>query len=106
MNGPSEASHLLRMARKDPQATRADYYDGLRQVTERDDWETWMRSFLNSVARQSEDALSRAKRINGLLQEQGIVAPATEAKRHRLFCAKALLDILKEPARISAAFKT
>lgn len=134
------------------EATRADYYDGLRQVTERADWETWVRYFLNGVARQSEDALSRAERINrlletwrttlagkpntrvalqmldllgtnpfvtprgaeeklgiayntvmravGLLQEQGIVAAATEAKRDRVFCAKALLDILEEPARL------
>lgn len=135
------------------EASRADYYDGLRQVTERADWETWVRYFLNGVARQSEDALSRAERINrlletwrdamagkrntrvalqmldllgsnpfvtprgaeeklglayntvmraiGLLQEQGVVTAATEAKRGRLFCAKAILDILEEPARLT-----
>ncbi len=135
------------------EATRADYYDGLRQVAERADWETWVRYFLNGVARQSEDALSRAERINrlletwrttlagkpntrvalqmldllgtnpfvtprgaeaklgiayntvmravGLLQEQGIVAAATKARRDRVFCAKALLDILEEPARLT-----
>jgi Fic family protein len=134
------------------EASRAEYYDGLRQVTERADWETWVRYFLNGVARQSEDALSRAERINrlletwrnalaakpnarvalrmvdllgsnpfvtprgaeekldlayntvmraiGLLQEQGIVSASTEAKRGRVFCAKALLDILEEPARL------
>jgi Fic family protein len=135
------------------EASRAEYYDGLRQVTERADWETWVRYFLNGVARQSEDALSRAERINrlletwrnalagkpstrvalqlldllgsnpfvtprgaegklelayntvmraiSLLQEQGIVAAVTEAKRGRVFCAKALLDILEEPARLT-----
>ena len=135
------------------EATRADYYGGLRQVTERADWETWVRYFLNGIARQSEDALSRAERINhlletwrrllagkpnprvalqvldllgsnpfvtprgaeaklgiayntvmraiGLLQEQGIVAAATQAKRDRVFCAKPLLDILEEPARLT-----
>lgn len=135
------------------EASRADYYEGLRQVTERADWETWVRYFLNGVARQSEDALSRAERINrlletwrdamagkrntrvalqmldllgsnpfvtprgaeeklglayntvmraiGLLQEQGVVTAATEAKRGRLFCAKAILDILEEPARLT-----
>jgi Fic family protein len=135
------------------EATRANYYDGLRQVTERADWETWVRYFLNGVARQSEDALSRAERINrlletwrsalaarpnprvalqmldllganpfvtprgaeerlglayntvmraiGLLQEQGIVAAVTEARRGRVFCAHALLDILEEPARLT-----
>lgn len=135
------------------EATRADYYDGLRQVTERADWETWVRYFLNGVARQSEDALSRAERINrllekwrstlaakpnprvalqmldllganpfvtprgaetkldlayntvmraiGLLQEQGIVAAVTEARRGRVFCAHDLLNILEEPARLT-----
>ncbi len=135
------------------EASRADYYDGLRQVTERADWETWVRYFLNGVARQSEDALSRAERINhllgtwrnalagkpntrvalqmldllganpfvtprgaeeklglayntvmraiGLLRELGVVTAATEAKRGRVFCAKAILDILEEPARLT-----
>jgi len=49
------------------EATRRDYYDGLRQVTERGDWSGWLEYFLNGVARQSEDALSRAERINRLL---------------------------------------
>jgi Fic family protein len=134
------------------EAARADYYDGLRSVTERGDWETWVRYFLNGVARQSEDALSRAERINhlletwrsslagkpnprvalqmldllganpfltprgaeqklglayntvmraiGQLQEQGIVTTTTEARRDRVFCARQLLDILEEPARL------
>ena len=135
------------------EATRADYYDGLRQVTQRADWETWVRYFLNGVARQSEDALSRAERINqllegwrialagqpntgsalrlldllganpfltprgaeqklgiayntvmralGQLQAQGVVTAASEARRGRVFCAKALLEILEEPARLT-----
>lgn len=135
------------------EATRADYYDGLRHVTAHADWEGWVQYFLNGVARQSEDALSRAGRINellenwrnhlagqpntrvafqmldllganpfvtprgaeqklnlayntvmraiGQLQAQGIVITTTEAKRDRVFCAKALLDILEEPARLT-----
>ena len=46
------------------EATRADYYDSLRGVTEKGDWAGWIEYFLNGVARQSEDALSRAERIN------------------------------------------
>jgi Fic family protein len=49
------------------EATRTDYYEGLRGVTERGDWTGWIEYFLNGVARQSEDALSRAERINQLL---------------------------------------
>lgn len=49
------------------EATRADYYAGLRGVSEHADWESWVQYFLNGVARQSEDALSRAERTNQLL---------------------------------------
>lgn len=49
------------------QATRRDYYDRLHGVHSRSEWEAWLVYFLNGVARQSEDALSRAERINTLL---------------------------------------
>ncbi|MEI7730551.1 MAG: Fic family protein [Verrucomicrobiota bacterium] len=134
------------------EATQDSYYNGLSRVTEHGDWEGWIQYFLNGVARQSEDALSRAERINQLLemwcgllvgkananvalqiidllganpfltprgveqklgfayntvmraikrlQEHGIITVTTEARRDRVFCAKALLDILEEPARL------
>lgn len=137
------------------EATRTDYYQGLRHVTERGDWEGWLQYFLNGVARQSEDALSRAERLNahletwrhlltaqantrvalqmldllganpfltprgaeqklnlayntvmraiGQLQAHGIVLATSAARRDRVFCAKALLDILEEPARLTPA---
>ncbi len=46
------------------EATRQDYYAGLRAVTERGDWEGWLEYFLAGVARMSEDVLSRAARMN------------------------------------------
>ena len=49
------------------EATRRDYYDRLQGVTERGAWIEWLHYFLNGVARQSEDALGRAERINKLL---------------------------------------
>lgn len=137
------------------EATRADYYAGLRAVSEQGDWESWVQYFLNGVARQSEDALSRAERINRLLtnwrdqlsgqagtkvsrrmldligvnpfltprgaEEKLVIAYNTamraigqleklkvlnqvsEARRDRVFCAKAILDILEEPARLTPA---
>ncbi|MBI1842196.1 MAG: Fic family protein [Verrucomicrobia bacterium] len=136
------------------EATRADYYAGLRGVSERGDWEGWVQYFLNGVARQSEDALSRAERLNLLtktwreklagqagtrvalrlldmleanpfvtprgaektlglayntvvraidqLVKLGAVREISEARRDRVFCAKAVLDILEEPARLTA----
>jgi Fic family protein len=133
------------------EATRRDYYDSLRAVTERSAWEDWLLYFFNGVARQSEDALSRAERINQqldhwrkhvsgtgtgvalrLLDLLGtnpfitvrkaeaqlgvafntaatalrrlvglrIVNQVGDARRDRVFCAQALLDILEEPPRL------
>lgn len=136
------------------EATRRDYYDSLRAVTERGAWEDWMLYFFNGVARQCEDALSRAERINqqleqwrhrvsrsgsrvairlldllganpfitvrkaeaqlgvayntaagalGRLVRLRIVHQIGEARRDRVFCAQALLDILEEPPRLRPA---
>jgi Fic family protein len=49
------------------EATRSDYYGGLRGISERGAWNGWLQYFLNGAARQAEDALSRAERINALL---------------------------------------
>jgi Fic family protein len=135
------------------EATRSDYYGGLRAVTENGDWTGWLEYFLNGVARQSEDALSRAERINRLLakwrdmfagggsrvplqlvelvgvnpfltpreterrlgvsyntigraivalEKGGVLEKAGDAKRDRVYCARAILDILEEPARLVA----
>ena len=134
------------------EASRRDYYDGLRGISERGAWNDWLEYFLLGVARMSEDALNRATRINQLLthwqrkvsgestntplrvvellgtnpfittkgaaetlgiafttaqrtierlERAGIVKQVGEAKRDRVYCAKALLEILEEPARLS-----
>jgi len=133
------------------EATRRDYYGRLRGVTERGEWSDWLQYFLNGVARQAEDALGRAERINGhlaqwrvavsgtsstvpltlvdqlaanpfltvkgaakrlgvafttaqravaKLEELSIVTEISHAKRDRVYCAKTILDILEEPARL------
>ena len=134
------------------EAARRDYYDGLRGVSERGEWNEWLEYFLQGVARMSEDALSRASRINkkladwqrkvagdssntpsrvvellaanpfitvkgaakklGIafttaqraierLERAEIVKQKGDAKRDRVYCAQALLDILEEPAHLS-----
>jgi Fic family protein len=50
-------------------ATRRDYYDRLRAITEDGDWTGWLDYFLNGVIRQCEDSLSRAERMNELIEE-------------------------------------
>ncbi len=133
------------------EASRRDYYDGLRGISERGAWNDWLEYFLLGVARMSEDALSRAMRINQLLaqwqkrvsgastnnplrvvellganpfittngvagklavafttaqraierlERAEIVKRTGDAKRDRVYCASALLDILEEPAHL------
>ena len=133
------------------EAARRDYYDGLRGVSERGAWSDWLEYFLLGVARMSEDALSRAARMNTKvaewqkkvagdstnapsrvvellamnpyitvkgaaeklevafttgqraierLERLGIVKQMGDAKRDRVYCATALLDILEEPAKL------
>jgi Fic family protein len=138
------------------EASRRDYYDGLRGISERGAWNDWLEYFLLGIARMSEDALSRATRINGLLAEwqkkvsgesssnplrvvellganpfittkgvadklqvafttaqraierlerARIVKRVGDAKRDRVYCATALLDILEEPSRLKPGAK-
>lgn len=51
------------------EASRRDYYDVLRGISTRGDWQDWLEYFLTGVARTSEDALRRAERINLKLTE-------------------------------------
>jgi Fic family protein len=46
------------------EASRREYYDALRGVSETGAWLDWLEYFLLGVARTSEDALNRATRIN------------------------------------------
>jgi len=134
------------------EASRSDYYAGLRAVSEKNAWADWIEYFLLGIARMSEDALSRATRINDILaawriamagestkaplrivellaanpflttngvaaelkiafttaqraierlEKNGIVRQTSDAKRNRVYCAQALLDILEEPAHLT-----
>jgi Fic family protein len=134
------------------EASRRDYYEGLRAVSERGAWQDWLEYFLQGIARMSEDAVSRATRINDLLaqwrrklagestntplrviellaanpfitttgaahqlklafttaqreierlERNDIVQQTTDAKRSRVYCARALLEILEEPAHLT-----
>ncbi len=49
------------------EAARRDYYESLRGVSEQGTWQEWLEYFLIGIARMSEDALSRATRINDLI---------------------------------------
>lgn len=49
------------------EATRDEYYRQLFHVSSKATWNDWLIYFLNGVAVQSDDALSRAERINNLI---------------------------------------
>lgn len=51
------------------EATRDEYYKQLYNVSSQGSWNEWLIYFLNGVAVQSEDVLSRAERINELLNK-------------------------------------
>ena len=55
------------------EATRDEYYKQLYNVSSRGTWHEWLIYFLNGVAIQSEDVLSRAERINQLLNQWKIL---------------------------------
>jgi len=50
------------------EATRSEYYNLLLAVSMESKWNPWLEYFLNGIARMSEDVMSRAERINLLLQ--------------------------------------
>lgn len=58
------------------EATRDDYYKHLYEVSAKGTWLEWLIYFLNGVAIQAEDALSRAERINDLLDQWKIQVAA------------------------------
>ena len=139
------------------EASRREYYDRLLGVTERGEWTEWLQYFLTGVARQANDVLGRAGRINGfldewrravagsssklpvalvdllagnpfctvkgiaerlkvafttaqraihLLESLGVLRQTTDAKRDRVYCARAIMDILEEPADLTLSEET
>lgn len=55
---------------------------------------------INKAAQQLGVAFTTAQRGIEKPKKLGIVTKATKAKRDRVYCAKAVFDILEEPARI------
>ncbi|MCE2992512.1 MAG: Fic family protein [Candidatus Jidaibacter sp.] len=55
------------------EATREHYYKQLYNVSSKGTWRDWLIYFFNGVAIQSQDVLSRAERINELLNEWKII---------------------------------
>jgi Fic family protein len=59
------------------EATRDEYYRQLYNVSRDGTWRDWLIYFLNGVAVQSEDVLSRAERINALIQDWKMIVASS-----------------------------
>ena len=92
------------------EATRRDYYEALRGITERGAWEDWLLYFLNGVARQSEDALSRAERINQQLDRwrERVSQTGSQVALNMLdlFGTNPFITVRKAEARLGVAYNT
>ncbi|MEK6813778.1 MAG: Fic family protein [Nitrospirota bacterium] len=92
------------------EATRRDYYDRLFGVSTRGEWSVWLEYFLNGAARQAEDALSRAERINGLLvkwrQAVSGAASRTPLALVDMLAANPYLTIKRAAKQLGVAFTT
>lgn len=135
------------------EATRDEYYRHLYSVSREGAWHDWILYFLNGVALQSEDALSRAERISEIIElwcaglrkpsqialsvinhlsvnpyvtinrvaetfgvaystaqrvvenlvASGVIQKVGDNKRDKLYCAKLILSILEEPAKVRSS---
>ncbi|MDH0493772.1 Fic family protein [Comamonas aquatica] len=50
-------------------ANRAEYYEGLRGVTERQDWETWILYMLRAVESTAQQTFDQVTRIRALMEQ-------------------------------------
>ena len=55
---------------------------------------------VKKLSERLEVAFTTAQRAIDRLESAGIISLATEAKRNRVYCARAVLDILEEPPKL------
>jgi Fic family protein len=92
------------------EATRDEYYRQLFSVSSKGTWQDWLIYFLNGIAVQSEDALSRAERINDLLNKWKLqVASAASSVPVNIvehFAVNPYLTIKKIAEELGIAYST
>jgi len=90
------------------EASRRDYYDSLRAVSERSAWHEWIEYFLLGVARMSEDALSRATRINDVISlwRKKLAGEPSASRIIELLSANPFITATGAARQLSIAFTT
>ena len=90
--------------------TRQEYYARLLGITERGEWEEWLVYFLDGVAAQSEDAIERIQRIEGLLSGWKLELAHDRSRLPRrtldLFSANPFWTVRSLAERLDVAFTT
>lgn len=92
------------------EATRDEYYRQLFNVSKEGAWHDWLTYFLNGVAVQSEDVVSRAERINGLLNKWKLQvagsAPSVSVRIIDHFAVNPYLTINKISEELEISYST
>jgi Fic family protein len=89
------------------EATRDEYYKHLYTVSSKGAWNDWLSYFLNGVALQSQDVLSRAERVNALIEKwQMEVSGKSEREVIRHLTVNPYFTIGKISENLGIAFTT
>ena len=92
------------------ESTREEYYRQLYNVSAKGTWNAWLLYFLNGIATQSEDVVSRAERINTLLNKWKIKVASsntqTPTKIVQQLAINPYLTIHKIAEKLNIAYST
>lgn len=91
------------------EATRDEYYKQLYEVSSKASWHNWLIYFLNGVAAQASDALSRAERINSLIIEWQLKLASSSDLLQKIvkhFAVNPYLTIQKIATNLNVAYTT
>jgi len=90
--------------------TQDEYYRQLFNVSSKGTWRNWLIYFLNGVALQAEDALSRAEKINGLLNKWKLQVASTAShvpgKIVEYFAENPYLTVNKIAEKLDISYST
>lgn len=75
-------------------ANRAEYYEGLRGVTERQDWETWILYMLRAVESTAQQTFDQVTRIRSLME---IVREQVQQQAPGIYSKDLVEVIFKQP---------
>jgi Fic family protein len=87
------------------EATRDEYYKQLYNVSAKGTWNEWLVYFLNGIALQTEDVLSRAERINELLNTWKIRVASNSSNIPMLIVERFAVNPYLTTKKIAEEFK-